>query len=226
MQRVPIICLLMAALSFSACAQSAHQTGRYLIDRAVPKDVLDQVDSSVAFPDLRNSPSSYQGRVLMLSGVVLNAKRRADHTEIEVLQLPSDSGVAPTADRRRSEGRFLAVQEGLDPATVEVGTPITVVGEVKGETTRPLDQSQYTYPVVEVKKLIDWEKTLEPRYAQYGPYWGGYRFYPYAYSPYGGPYSYWGYPYWGYYPFAFGFRSAPAPPPPPPASVPPQFQKE
>jgi hypothetical protein len=80
--------------------------------------------------------------------------------------------------------------------------------------------------VVEVKKLIDWEKTLESRYAQYGPYWGGYRFYPYAYSPYWGPYSYWGYPYWGYYPFAFGFRSAPAPPPPPPASVPPQFQKE
>ncbi|MER3423643.1 MAG: hypothetical protein C4293_10820 [Nitrospiraceae bacterium] len=134
----------------------------------------------------------------------------------------------------RSEGRFLAVQgaESLDPATIEAGTLITVVGEVKGAETKSLDESQYTYPVLEVKHLVDWRKVMPPRYSgyggpysnpyYYGPYYGGfYRYYPYG--AYWGPF---GYPYWGpyYYPFGFFSTPSPAPPPPPRESLPPRFR--
>jgi outer membrane lipoprotein len=223
---------LVYVLVFSACAQSAHQSGQYLFDRLVPKDLRQQVDRTVTFSELKESPSTYEGRVIMLSGVVLNAKRAKERTEIEVLQIPSNTSFGPSREREQSEGRFLAVQErGLDPAVVEEGSHITVIGEVKGTATKSLDEGTYTYPVLDIKQLVDWEKTMTPQYAGYGgfPFYGrGYAgYYPYQYYPYWGPYGY--YPYGAYYPYAFGlFRgpSGPAPAPPPSQSIPPQFQQE
>ncbi len=84
-----------------------------------------------------------------------------------------------------SRGRFLAFQQTfLDPATVPAGTRVTIVGEVTGATTLPLDETDYTYPTLEIKNIKVWPK------AEGYPYW---------YSPYAGP-SYWGpywHPYWG-----------------------------
>jgi outer membrane lipoprotein len=217
--------ILMPVLLFVSCAQSAHQSGQYLFDKLVPKDLRQQVDRDVSFTDLKESPSTYEGRTIMLSGVILNAKRAKTRTEIEVLQIPSDSSFIPSDERERSKGRFLAVQEnGLDPATVETGTPLTVIGEVKGTTVRPLDDSEYTYPVLEIKQIVDWEKT---EYATYGgyPFYGGY--YPFTYYPYWRPYGLAPYGYYPYYPFAFGFGSSrPAPSPPPAQAIPPQFESE
>jgi outer membrane lipoprotein len=146
---------------------------------------------------------------------------------VEVLELPADPGEPPTTNRTRSEGRFLAVKEGMDPATMEPGHPVTVIGQVKGKAVKRLDETDYTYPVLEIEHLVDWEK-VRPRYAGYGaspypygyasPYYGGlFGYYPYWYGPYYGPY---GFPYW-----PFGF-STPAPPNPPPVqSRPPEFRK-
>ncbi|WP_447979483.1 Slp family lipoprotein [Candidatus Nitrospira bockiana] len=218
---------MATAVLLNACAQSAHQTGRDLINDLLPADLRREIDSSVVFSDLLQSPDSYTGRTVMFSGIALKAKRVKDRTEIEVLQLPTGSGVVPSGDRTRSEGRFLAVQEGfLDPATVEAGTPVTVVGEVQGATTRALDESQYTYPVLEIKRLIDWKKTLPPDYSGLGPYpyYSGYPYY-YGYRPYPywyGPYGY--YPYWGPF-FPLLGSPGPAPSAPPPSSLPPQFRK-
>ena len=52
---------------------------------------------------------------------------------------------------------------------MSAGTPITVIGVVRGATTRPLDESEYTYPVVEIKHLIDWNAVLShgPVYAEW-----------------------------------------------------------
>jgi outer membrane lipoprotein len=58
-----------------------------------------------------------------------------------------------------SQGRFLAVQkEFLDPATVPVGTRITVIGEMTGTTTLPIDDIQYTYPTLAIRHLKVWER--------------------------------------------------------------------
>ncbi len=83
-------------------------------------------------------------------------------------------------------------REFLDPATLPYGTRITVTGDVTGSITLPLDEADYSYPVIDIKTLRVWSdmNELVPRmqpYYYYGPwpYWG----------PYWGPYWY-PWPYW------------------------------
>lgn len=231
MWRLLLIITLLQFFTVS-CAKSAHQTGRDLLDQVLPADVRQQIDSTVAFAELEAAPSTYVGRTVMFSGIVLKAKRAKDRTEIEVLQLPAAPGGLPSDDRTRSEGRFLAVENKfLDPATIESGTPVTVVGEVKGGVTRSLDESEYTYPVIDITRLIDWNKSMPPQYAggRGYPYYGGYGPYYGAYAPFfGAGYGYgygYGYPYYGpYYPLLFG-NPAPGPSSPLPQNLPPQFRK-
>lgn len=223
MPRITVIPLLLGGLLIlSSCAESAHQVLRNTGHIDVPLELEKQIDTSVAFADLQAAPGNYVGRVIMVGGIVIKAKRTKDQTEIEVLQLPTEGGGPSTAERIRSEGRFLAVREEfLDPATVPSGTPITVIGVVSGSTTRPLDESEYTYPVLDIKHLIDWSAAASQHpggsaAAFYGPY----------YSPFG----YWGRPYW-YYPYLgrpspfFIQPRSPSPPPPPRQNIPPQFRK-
>lgn len=229
MIRALLIIGLIQLVALSACAKSAHQTGRDILDQVLPADVRQQIDSTVAFADLEAAPSSYVGRTVMVSGIVLKARRAKDRTEIEVLQLPAAPGGLPSDDRTRSEGRFLAVESKfLDPATIEPGIPVTIVGEVKGGVTRSLDESEYTYPVIEITRLVDWNKNMPPQYAPGSgyPYYGGYygAYAPFFGAGYGYGYGY-GYPYYGpYYPLLFG-NPGPAPSSPPPQNLPPQFRK-
>ena len=223
MPRITVIAILLGGLLIlSSCAESAHQVHRNTVHIDVPPELEKQIDTSIAFADLHAAPDNYVGRVIMVGGVVISAKRTEDRTEIEVLQLPNEAGGPSTTERLRSEGRFLAVREEfLDPATVPPGTPIPVVGVVSGSTTRPLDDSEYTYPVLDIKHLTDWSAVASQHSggsaaAYYGPY----------YSPFG----YWGSPY-GYYPY-FGRPSPffnqprpPSPPSPPRQNIPPQFRK-
>lgn len=219
-----LVIALLQLMALSACAKSAHQTGRDLLDQILPADVRQQIDSTVAFTDLAAAPSTYVGRTVMFSGIVLTAKRAKDRTEIEVLQLPAAPGGLPSEDRSRSEGRFLAIETAfLDPATIESRTPVTVVGKVKGEVTRSLDESEYTYPVIEITRLIDWNKSMLAQYGGRGdPYT---RRYYGAYAPFfGAGYGY-GYPYYGpFYPLLFG-NPGPGPSAPLPQNLPPQFRK-
>jgi outer membrane lipoprotein len=223
MPRITVIPLLLGGLLIlSSCAESAHQVNRNALHIDVPPELEKQIDTSVAFADLHAAPGNYVGRVIMAGGVVIRAKRTKDRTEIEVLQLPIEGGEPSTTERLRSEGRFLAVREEfLDPASVPPGTPITVIGVVSGSTTRPLDETEYTYPVLDIKHLIDWSTVASQRSgggaaAYYGPYYS-----PFGYS--GGPYGY--YPYFGRpYPFFIQPRP-PSPRPPLPQHIPPQFRK-
>lgn len=238
---------LTVVLALAGCAKSAHQTGQDLLDEVIPPAIRAQVDESVTFADLRSSPSTYIGRTVMLSGLVMKAQRVKDHTEIEVLQLPTDGSMSPTDRRSQSEGRFIAIKTGefFDPAVIEKGSPVTIVGEMKGTTTRTLDEGEYVYPVLEVKHLVDWnevrsrEQQRYPSSSRYGGYgYGGYGYGPYAPwyygygSPFYGPYGLYGmYPYSYYGPYfvpfgSGGFGGGAAPSPPPPSSVPPRFQQQ
>jgi outer membrane lipoprotein len=77
-------------------------------------------------------------------------------------------------------------REFLDPATIPPGTRVTVTGEVTGSMTLPLDETEYTYPVIEARHIeVLQSETAELSRRSYpyyytgpGPYWG----------PYGGPY--------------------------------------
>ena len=225
------------AILGSSCARSAHQTGQDQLERLIPTDVLSQVDDTVSFSQLRADPHQYVGRTVMFSGVALQARRVKDGTEIEILQVPTERGLSPSDRKTKSEGRFLAVQSNgfLDPAVIERDTPLTVVGEVKGVTTKALDEGEYQYPVLAVKQLINWNEVRDrdrdgydsSYYGRYSGYYGPWSSWYYGFgSPFAGPYGLYPYSYYGpYYSFPRGY-SVPAPPPPPPSSTPRLFQKE
>src|SRR5262245_2703840 len=138
---------LIVGLLLSGCASQ----------RIVPESMESLVDRTVSFRDVLASPKSYKGRVLVLGGEVLNAKRLKDGTQIELLQLPLEEGEEPSFDRQQSQGRFLALQQGfVDPATLADRTRVTIVGEVSGAKTDHLDDIEYRYPTLIVKYLHVW----------------------------------------------------------------------
>ena len=226
-------------LILAACAKSAHQTGEDQLQRLIPAQVMAQIDQTVSFTDLRTDPANYVGRTVMVSGLALQSRRAKEGTEIEILQLPTERGMTPSDRKSKSEGRFLALQSNgfLDPAIIEKDSPLTVVGEVKGSTTKRLDDGEYQYPVLDIKHLIDWNDVARrddrdgsydsPYYGRYGGYYGPWSSWYYGFgSPFAGPYGLYPYSYYGpYYGFPRGY-SVPAPAPPPPSSIPRQFQKD
>jgi len=140
-----------AALALLAAACSGS--------KVIPPELEEQIDSSVSFRDIQASPQTVQGRTVLLGGEVLGARRVQDGVELEVLQLPVKGDDPPVERRTESQGRFLAVDRGAgDPASFPPGTRVTVVGAVTGDETRPLDQSTYRYPTVEVKHLYVWSE--------------------------------------------------------------------
>src|SRR6476659_6115039 len=141
--------LFVAIAGLSSCASY----------NVVPKELQSQVDYTVGFTQLHDAPDQYHGRIVVFGGEVLSAKRLKNETRIEVLQLPLDKYQAPDHDRMSSQGRFLAFEkEFLDPATLPTGTRVTITGEVTGAVTQPLDETEYRFPTVEIKKLTVWPK--------------------------------------------------------------------
>ncbi len=145
----------------------------------------------VPFAQLKAAPDSFKGQSALFGGEVLGARRLKDGTRIEILQLPLDRSGYPGTDLTQSQGRFVAIhREFLDPATIPPGTRVTVTGEIAGSITLPLDETDYNYPILEVKRLQVWTQmeNAAPRIRPYmgpGPYWGPY------WSPYWRPWPYW-----------------------------------
>jgi outer membrane lipoprotein len=165
---------LMAPLIFvSAC-------NRYNV---IPENLEKQVNRTISFDQLKESPSTYKGNILVLGGEVISAKRLEDRTRVEVLQLPLNEDYIPIPKRGESNGRFLAFDRGkeiLDPAILKEGTPVTIVGEVVGGTPGSIGESKYEYPTLNIKDLTVWDKDRiqgqnQPYPYYYGYYWYGYR---------------------------------------------------
>ncbi len=215
--------IILSLFLLASCAESTHQILREAGRLGIPPELEQQIDRSVAFADLQTAPADYVGRLVMFGGIVIRSKRTEVETEIEVLELPIQSAGPATEDRGRSQGRFLAVREEfLDPASVPPGTPISVIGLVKGSVTKSLDESEYSYPLIDLKHLVDWNNVPAQNYGS--PF----------YDPYYSPYGYWGRPY-GFYPYSYWGRpfphsfapSRPASPPPArqPTNIPPRFRR-
>ncbi len=140
------------------------------------------------FLQVKAAPDSFQGQPAVFGGKVLTARRHKDGTKIEILQLPLDRSMRPGYDLTQSQGRFIAIyREFLDPATIPPGTRVTVTGQVSGSVTLPLDETDYTYPVLTINRVQVWSavENVGPRIRPY---------------PYMGPSPYWG-PYWGPWPY-------------------------
>jgi outer membrane lipoprotein len=163
----------------------------------ISPDLANQLNDSLSFSQIKAFPEDHKGKLVVLGGQILSAKRLQDSTELIILHLPLIQEREPTTELTDSQGRYIAYQqEFLDPATVPSGTRITLVGELSGSVTQKLDETDYTYPTLTIKQFKVWPTFSSgyPRYSQPYPYWGPY---PYAY-PYWGPRGrfYGPYPYW------------------------------
>lgn len=162
----------------------------------LPGDLAGRVDPTLNFLQIRESPDSYKGKLVMLGGQILEARRLKDSTQLTILQLPLIDEREPGTDLTESQGRFIASQQDfLDPATVPSGTRVTVVGEVSGTLSKSLDETTYDYPTINIKHLKVWPQVSANSY-YYPPYYGYPPFYPYPYPFYGPRGGFFGYPYW------------------------------
>jgi outer membrane lipoprotein len=126
--------------------------------RAVPESYVTQVDKSVRFSELKQSPGSYRGRTILEGGRILDIKPLKDGSWIEVLQLPLDRWDMPQKDTTQSGGRFLAMKSDfIDPAVLHPGMWVTIVGEIAGATTRQIGEVDYIYPTLKIQYLKAWE---------------------------------------------------------------------
>ncbi|WP_156912605.1 Slp family lipoprotein [Methylocaldum szegediense] len=153
------------------------------------KSVRTVTKKQPSFYEIIARPEAYKGRTVMLGGVIVQTTNRPQFTEIEVVQKPLDRSDRPE-DVDTSAGRFLIrCNRFLDSAVYAKGREVTVAGEVQGKETKPLDQINYTYPVIGCKEIHLW--ATRPTYVYYPmPYW-----YDPWWRGWPGYYPYW-YPYW------------------------------
>ncbi|WP_447980024.1 Slp family lipoprotein [Candidatus Nitrospira bockiana] len=174
---------LASALALCTALSLTAGCSRYEV---IPDRLERHVNKSLSFEEIKTRPDAHRGELVVLGGEVLSAKRLSDKTRIEVLELPLTDELVPQADRTEaSRGRFYAFDAGkdlIDPATLEKGTPVTIVGEVTGATTDRLDEAEYQYPTIRIKDLTKWEKRDARRWGYAYPYYGGY--YWYGYRPF------------------------------------------
>lgn len=178
--KMPVRCILVLSLFLAGCAH------------VISEESMRLVDTRITFEDLRKAPDSYIGKFVLLGGTIAGVKNSKKGAELEVVQTPLDNNDEPE-EIRYSGGRFLVTSSRfLDPMVYKSGRRVTVVGEVKGQKTRTIDEVEYLYPVVAEVEMRLWEKyeleryySYPPPYYYYDPFWG-------PWGPYSRPY----YPYW------------------------------
>lgn len=130
-----------------------------------PSQITDRVDRKVSFSDLQKDPGKHKGKWVMFAGVIVSSMIEKDgSTYLEVVEKPADSFGEPLRTDE-SGGRFIAVsKQFLDPAVYQ-GRVITVVGEVVGDSVRPLGGMAYRYPLLSVEALHLWEPSYGPSFS-------------------------------------------------------------
>jgi outer membrane lipoprotein len=129
------------------------------------REVLDKVDRNITFRDLQADPEQYQGKWIMLGGIIVETRNTQDGTFIEVLQTPTDRQGRPK-EADASQGRYIIESpEFFDSTVYYKGKPLSVVGEVKGRKVGSLGEMQYRYPVITAKEIRLWEPKSSPRFS-------------------------------------------------------------
>jgi len=158
----------------------------------ISRGVLHEVDREISFAALIKEPDAYQGKVVLLGGVIVKTVNKQEGTLLEIYQSRLDREGRPV-DTDVSEGRFLALYQGfLDSEIYKQGRQVTIAGTVQGEQVEPLGEIEYRYPYLLITEIHLWEEK-EP--VRYEPYPWGPRYDPW--DPWG-PWGLWGWHSWQY----------------------------
>lgn len=149
---------------------------------SISKGLKNQIARDIHFREVLKNPAAFRGKVVMWGGVILEAKNQKGGTLLEVLQKPLEWDDRPQ-EGDVSHGRFLGLYEGfLDTALFAKGREVTVAGEIQGKRVLPMDEIDYTYPLLVVKELHLWPERVKERIVP-APFW------PYPWW-WGDPYHY------------------------------------
>jgi len=151
--RVSVSSLLLALLLVSCATRPAFDT-EGVDPELTPKRAV--VDSG-----------SLHGKDVIWGGIVVAGTNLKESTQLEILAYPLDSSQRPRTNEP-ALGRFLAIQSGyLETTDYEQGRQITVRGTLGTLRKGQVGESDYLYPVVNIKQLHLWQKEgeyIEPRF--------------------------------------------------------------
>ncbi|MGE5188439.1 MAG: Slp family lipoprotein [Gemmatimonadota bacterium] len=128
------------------------------------------IRKDLTFQTVLADPPAFVGATVAWGGVIVETRNRRGGTDLVILETPLEYGDVP-ADPDSYEGRFIArTSRFLDPAIYAKGRKITVAGKIAGEETRPLGETEYTYPVLEIRESYLWPPPQPAYYWPYPPY--------------------------------------------------------
>lgn len=154
----------------------------------IPEQLEGKTDLNLQYADIKPNPEAYKGKLLLAGGKVMSAKQLAEGMELEVLQIPL-SRLIPDGSETEARERFVIIDSSRqvsDPAIIENGKRITIVGEVLGTTTVTIEKVQQSVPLLALKHVTVWEwdrtKSEDARHYSSGyPIWGYRGYAQYAY---------------------------------------------
>ena len=173
-------------ISFQTIILSALM-GLFGCAHSISEDLRKDLDLTLTFERLLESPEEFIGKRVMFGGVIVETRALPQGTEVEVVQKEIDfSGYPETGNK--TGGRFIFFNKGfLEPEIYSKGKSITGVGKIKGSKISKVGERPYEFPVIEAEELKLLDKVIERNPYFYPPYWNPwYRRGLYA-------------PYWPYY---------------------------
>lgn len=150
---------------------------------------LRQQAKPVSIAQVQANAGPLIGTTVIWGGRIIQTVNQTNGGSLYILQLPMDRYEQPDAFAA-SPGRFIARSAGmLDPAMFKNNALVTVAGEITGTSLEPLQQTQYAYPVLNIREVHIWH-AVRPNYYYYPPatYWN--------YDLYGPDWGYWYGPGW------------------------------
>jgi len=153
----------------------------------VPAPISMIPEGNLSVAEARANQERFVGSEVRWGGVITTVENQASQTLIEVVGRALKKNGQPSVDSG-SSGRFIASFRGfVDPVVYSAGKLLTVVGTIEGETTRPIGEYAYSFPVVTVSGSYLWQAEPETVRHEYYPqpwwYYDPWPYYPRHFYP-------------------------------------------
>lgn len=144
---------LLLGMELSACSSTA-----------IPGKFIKQAEPGVTLTALIRSPHTYEGKTVILGGVIVDQKKERGLIWLRIKNRPLDADYVPRIPTKRNDAEagyyWVTVKpQGLPPSHKDWAR-VTVVGQVTEETPAPATKGE---PVLTALYLRGWDSD-----------WGGY----------------------------------------------------
>ena len=157
-------------ISFQTIILSALM-GLFGCAHSISEDLRKDLDLTLTFERLLESPEEFIGKRVMFGGVIVETRALPQGTEVEVVQKEIDFRGYPEMGNKTG-GRFIFINKGfLEPEIYSKGRGITGVGKIKGIQISKVGERPYEFPVIEAEELKLLDKVVERNPYFYTPYW-------------------------------------------------------